>query len=100
MIVPLYSALVRPRLKYCIWVWDPQCSRNVKMLEQVQRRAMKSRLENLSYEERLMKLGLFSLEKRGPWGDYIVTFQSALLVRKSCSDRTRWGCLQTKREEI
>ena len=32
-------------------------------------------LEHLSYEERLRKLGLPSLEKRRPWEDLTVAFQ-------------------------
>ena len=66
MFLNIYTALVRPLLEYCVQVWSPYKLGYIKLIEGVQRRATKMvpQLKNMSYEERLEKLGLTSLEER------------------------------------
>ena len=76
MISKLYGSYFR-HFEYCIQFWTPINVKDVDMLEGVQKRVTKMipSLRNLSHEERLKRLGVFSLRRRRLRGDLIEVFK-------------------------
>ena len=76
-IIPLYKAIVRPHLEYCIQAWRPYRKKDIDTLERIQSRATTiiPELRDLSYEECLKECGLTTLETRRLRGDQIEDFK-------------------------
>ena len=72
----LYKTFIRPKLEYANVIWSPVKRVYINMLERVQKRFTKlGPLAKLNYNERLIRLGLTSLEIRRIRGDLIQMFK-------------------------
>ena len=77
IMTPLFKGIVRPILEYGNVVWCPYMLKDIKRVEDVQRHFTKYivGMKGLSYQERLMKLELPSLEYRRVRGDLIEVYK-------------------------
>ena len=75
--VKLYKSLVRPHLEYASVVWSPLHTKDKRAIESVQRRSTKRipSLRGKSYPERLLALGLPTLEYRRERADMLQVFK-------------------------
>ena len=73
----LYTTFVRPHLEYAQSVWSPKLRKLVNLIEGVQKRATRlvRTLHGMTYEQRLRKLELPSLEFRRHFGDMVQIYK-------------------------
>jgi len=76
-IISLYKSLVRPHLEYCCQIWSLYYKKDIKLIEGVQKRAIKlvTGMKELNYNDRLKQLGLQRSEGRRIRSDLIETFK-------------------------
>jgi len=72
-----YRILLRPHFEYSVQFWSPHYQKDVEALERVQKRftRMLPGMEGISYEEKLEKVCLFSLERQRLRGDLIEVYK-------------------------
>ena len=74
MMLQLYKSVVRPHVEFAISSWSPHYKKDIEAIEKIQHRFTRllPRMKQLSYEDRLIKLNLTTLERRRERGDIIL----------------------------
>jgi len=77
IMVKLYKSLVCPHVEYCTAAWSPYHVKNKEFIEKIQHRFTKmiTQVKHLSYTDRLLKLGLWTLEERRNRADLIEVYK-------------------------
>merc|ERR1712121_240687 len=66
LLMKMFNAYIRSKIEYCSLIWNPWKKEDIDKLERIQKNYTSKikGLENLNYHERLIKLNLYSLERR------------------------------------
>jgi len=66
VLMPIYKNIIRPMVEYGSTIWSPWKRKSIDLIAGVQRRFTKliDNMKNLSYETRLARLEIISLEDR------------------------------------
>jgi len=76
-LVRAFIVYVRPILEYCSVVWNPFLLKDITTIEKVQRRFTERLrgMSKLTYHQRLVKVGLESLELRRIRADLVLAYK-------------------------
>ncbi len=88
--IRLYKQYVLPHLEFAAVTWSPWTDADKAVLEKVQQRAIKmvSGLKGRTYEERLIELGMATLEERRHQTDMLQVYK--ILQGKDRVEPTQW----------
>ena len=77
-LVPLFTALVRPKLEFAVAACNPWFERDIECLKKVQKRLIRSlsNVRGATYEEKLEDAGITSHKERRKRGDPIEAFKT------------------------
>jgi len=77
IILRLYKTLIRPHVECCTSTWSPYYVKDKELIEKLQHRFTKliPEVANLSYCDRLHRLGLWTLEERRIRADLVEVFK-------------------------
>merc|ERR1712240_332823 len=79
VLIQLYKVFVRPHLECAVQAWSPYMSKDIEILQKIQRRMVRQirgfRGVHGTYEEKLVKINLTTLQARRERGECIEPFK-------------------------